>query len=171
MRCRALALIGLLAAGVVVACQATPPCTPAGCPDTVTARFEVEPSILVLNGGNMSLCRGEVCVTARIRFDEIDSGLPLAVNCPVRPPPAVAGPTVDCLNEFTEPSKGNFVQNVISILYRAPQQATPIEMDIFTIRLTNGAGDVVAKRNGSPIFAMPNPPAASCNPYCTEGTL
>ena len=171
MRCRALALIGLLAAGVVVACQATPPCTPAGCPDRFSARFEVEPSIFVLNGGSMSLCRGEVCVTARIRFDDLDGGFPLSVNCPVRPPPTIAGPTVDCGNELIEPSKENYVENVILIEYRAPQQATPIEMDIFTIRLTNGAGDVVAERNGSPIFAMPNPPAASCNPYCTEGTL
>lgn len=110
-------------------------------------------------------------MTARIRFDDLDGGFPLSVNCPVRPPPTIAGPTVDCGNELIEPSKENYVENVILIEYRAPQQATPIEMDIFTIRLTNGAGDVVAERNGSPIFAMPNPPAASCNPYCTEGTL
>lgn len=121
----------------------------------------------------MSLCRGAVCVTARIRFMDLDggSGFPLGVNCPVRPPPTVDGPTVDCGNELIEPSKDNYVENVILIEYRAPEQATPIEKDVFTIRLTNAAGDVVAERLGSPVFVMPNPPAASCNPHCTDGTL
>lgn len=60
------------------------------------------------------------------------------------------GPSIDCLNDFNEPSKGIYVESVISIFYRAPQQDTPIEKDVFTIRLTNAAGDVVAERTGSP---------------------
>ncbi len=174
MRCRALALIALLAPAIVVACTTEPPCTPAGCTDWVIARFEVQPSILVLNGGTVSLCRNDDCLTARIRFDNLDSGttVPLAVNCPVSSPPsAVEGVSIHCSNEFEEPSKGTYIEKVVAILYIAPQRATPIEKDVLTIRLTNVAGDVVAERTGSPVFTTPNPPAASCNPYCTVGTL
>ena len=170
MRCRALLLIGLIGA-VVVACTTEPPCTPSNCPDTIAARFEVNPSILVLNGGTMTLCRNDVCITSRIRFDSLDSRFPLEVGCPIRPAPTEPGPSVDCGNELNQPSKDNYVENVISISYRAPQQQTPIEKDVFSIRLTDGTGHVVAERSGSPAVVRPNPPAASCNPYCGGGTL
>ncbi len=117
----------------------------------------------------MTLCRGDVCVTAPILFEHVDSGFSLDVLCTVRPPPpAIVGPTVDCLNDFVN---GAPVENVILISYEAPQQAAPISNDAFAIRLTNSVGDVVAERSGSPVFEKPNPPASSCNPYCTEGTL
>ncbi len=121
----------------------------------------------------MSLCRADACVSAGIRFNSLDgsSGFPLEVNCPVRTAGPLDGPAVDCVNELIEPSKDNYVANAIVIDYRAPQQATSIEKDVFTIRLTNAAGDLVAERIGSPVYATPNPPAASCNPYCSLGTL
>jgi hypothetical protein len=157
MRCRVLLFIGLFGLALAACKAADVPCTPAGCRDKFTARFVVNPSILTLNGGTMSLCRDEVCTSARIRFDSLDSALPLEVTCAVRPPPTIPfGPTVDCVNELTEPAKDNFVENVISILYEAPQEAVPVEMSVFTIRLTDAAGKVMAERTGGlPLFAGP----------------
>ena len=148
----ALALFALGATTGVGAC-ASKSCSAVGCVDSVTARIELPRGLGA--GGHIAACRKDVCTEV------------LLPDC-TPTSTAVGTPQIYC---FKDPPDAASSTDTVSVLYDVEHYAPPIDGEVFTFRVTDAAGAVVAERSGPVTYADFYPNGPSCGGACRRGSL
>jgi hypothetical protein len=146
----ALALVGL-----VEGCS----CTLLGCQDTMRARMVLTRALEELDGGRVTVCRELQCTDYALNVERKAGGV--AASCPI-------ASQVRCDAEGT----ADEARDALLVQYSAfSRDAPPVEGQVFTVRVLDSDGAVVAERSGAVSFARWYPNGESCGSACRTGAL